>query len=121
LAAGQAFDNPSAFTFRFSSAPAPAGSSTGAAAPRAFSADLPTLGCEPGQSVNPETDGELNMITLTLDAVVRCIRQWQDATIAQAVKAVNTSLTLRDRAIGYYIEEYERRGADRGEYVVGGA
>ena len=35
---------------------------------------------------------------------------------AQAGKAVNISLTLRNWAIGYYIQEYEQNGADRAKY-----
>jgi hypothetical protein len=35
---------------------------------------------------------------------------------AQASKAVNISLTLRNWLIGHHIAEYERRGADRADY-----
>jgi hypothetical protein len=35
---------------------------------------------------------------------------------AQAAKAVNISLTLRNWLIGYHIAEYELRGADRADY-----
>ncbi|MGR8933865.1 MAG: DUF1016 N-terminal domain-containing protein [Gammaproteobacteria bacterium] len=35
---------------------------------------------------------------------------------AQASKAVNISLTLRNWLIGFYIEEYERNGIDRTDY-----
>lgn len=35
---------------------------------------------------------------------------------AQAGRAVNISLTLRNWLIGYYIEKYERNGVDRAEY-----
>ena len=53
----------------------------------------------------------LNFSTLT-DAIRKV-----DAELAtQAARAVNVSLTLRNWLIGYYIAEYELRGADRAEY-----
>lgn len=48
--------------------------------------------------------------------LVSAIRQVHDELAAQASRAVNTSLTLRNWMIGFHVEEYERRGVDRAEY-----
>jgi predicted nuclease of restriction endonuclease-like (RecB) superfamily len=53
---------------------------------------------------------------LTFAELVLSIRQAHDLFSAQASKAVNISLTLRNWAIGYYIERYERLGVDRAKY-----
>jgi hypothetical protein len=44
------------------------------------------------------------------------VRRAHEQSVAAASRAVNTSLTLRNWAIGCYIVEYERNGADRAEY-----
>ena len=49
-------------------------------------------------------------------ALVDMIRQVHDQCAAQAGKAVNISLTLRNWTIGFYIQEYEQHGADRADY-----
>jgi predicted nuclease of restriction endonuclease-like (RecB) superfamily len=49
-------------------------------------------------------------------ALVDTIGQADLALAAQAVKAVNISLTLRNWFIGCYIAEFELRGADRARY-----
>lgn len=49
-------------------------------------------------------------------ALVDAIRQVHQHMAAQAGKAVNISLTLRNWAIGWYIREYEQKGADRATY-----
>lgn len=53
---------------------------------------------------------------LTFNRLVASIRQIHDQMAAQAGKAVNISLTLRNWAIGFYIQEYEQNGADRAKY-----
>jgi len=53
---------------------------------------------------------------LTFEQLVFSIRQVHDQLAAHAGKAVNISLTLRNWAIGYYIQEYEQNGADRAAY-----
>ena len=53
---------------------------------------------------------------LTFDALVGAIRRAHDALAAEAARAVNRSLTLRNWAIGAYLVEYEQRGADRAAY-----
>lgn len=53
---------------------------------------------------------------LTFAELVSSIRQAHDLFSAQASKAVNISLTLRNWTIGYYIERYERLGVDRAKY-----
>jgi predicted nuclease of restriction endonuclease-like (RecB) superfamily len=53
---------------------------------------------------------------LTFAELVSSIQQAHELFSAQASKAVNISLTLRNWAIGYYIERYERSGVDRAKY-----
>jgi len=48
--------------------------------------------------------------------LVGLIWQAHDQLAAQAGRAVNVSLTLRNWLIGYYIAEYELRGSDRASY-----
>lgn len=55
--------------------------------------------------------GELTFIKL-----VSAIRKAHDLFSGQASKAVNVNLTMRNWAIGYYIERYERSGVDRAKY-----
>ena len=49
-------------------------------------------------------------------ALVAAIRQAHEYMAAQAGRAVNISLTLRNWVIGCYIREYEQNGADRAQY-----
>jgi uncharacterized protein DUF1016 len=53
---------------------------------------------------------------LTFDHLVDSIRQVHKQLAAQAGRAVNISLTLRNWVIGCYIREYEQNGADRAKY-----
>ena len=53
---------------------------------------------------------------LTFGRLVDSIQQVHGEMAAQASKAVNISLTLRNWIIGYYIREYEQNGADRADY-----
>jgi hypothetical protein len=53
---------------------------------------------------------------LTLENLVVSIRGIDENLAAQAGRAVNISLTLRNWLIGCYIAEYELRGADRARY-----
>lgn len=53
---------------------------------------------------------------LNFDHLVDAIAQAHGALADQAAKAVNTSLTLRNWLMGYYIREYEQSGADRSAY-----
>jgi len=50
------------------------------------------------------------------ETLVSSIKGLHDHLIAQAGKAVNISLTLRNWTIGCYIREYEQNGADRARY-----
>ncbi len=54
--------------------------------------------------------------TLYFGSLVAAIQQVHEHCAAQAGKAVNISLTLRNWAIGFYIREYEQNGADRAQY-----
>ena len=53
---------------------------------------------------------------LTFNELVACIQEVHEQFAAQASKAVNVSLTLRNWAIGCYLREYEQRGSDRATY-----
>lgn len=53
---------------------------------------------------------------LSFKKLVEGIREAHRALSAQAGRAVNISLTLRNWLIGYYIQEYEQQGQDRAEY-----
>lgn len=53
---------------------------------------------------------------LTFETLVSSIKQAHEELMAQAAKAVNISLTLRNWIIGCYIYEYEQGGADRAKY-----
>jgi len=50
------------------------------------------------------------------EKLIIAIRQTHEYMAAQAGRAINISLTLRNWAIGCYIREYEQNGADRAEY-----
>ena len=53
---------------------------------------------------------------LTFEHLVVSIRGVDAELAAQAGLAVNVSLTFRNWLIGWYIAEYELRGADRAQY-----
>lgn len=53
---------------------------------------------------------------LTFEGLVAAIGQAHAVLAQQATKAVNISLTLRNWAIGFYIAEFEMRGANRAAY-----
>lgn len=53
---------------------------------------------------------------LTFGKLIDSIQLVHGEMAAQASKAVNINLTLRNWLIGCYIDEYELRGADRAEY-----
>ena len=53
---------------------------------------------------------------LTFEDLARSIHNIDQDLAAQAGRAVNLSLTLRNWFIGCYIAEYEQRGADRAQY-----
>ena len=52
----------------------------------------------------------------TFDQLVQSICSVNETFSAQAAKAINISLTLRNWLIGMYIAEFELRGADRAKY-----
>src|SRR4030042_6551003 len=54
--------------------------------------------------------------TLDFSRLVAAIQQVDEHLTAQAGKAINISLTLRNWMIGFYISEFELRGADRATY-----
>ncbi len=65
---------------------------------------------------NSEKADDLKKKGLNFHDLVSAIRQVHGHLSAQAGKAVNISLTLRNWVIGWYIAEFEFRGADRAEY-----
>ncbi|MES1249110.1 MAG: DUF1016 N-terminal domain-containing protein, partial [Chitinophaga rupis] len=52
----------------------------------------------------------------SLSQLVNAIQRTNQFFLSQVQKQVNTSLTLRNWIIGFYIVEYEQRGQDRAEY-----
>lgn len=53
---------------------------------------------------------------ISFNQLVNSIQETHDELSAQASKAVNVSLTLRNWLIGFYIFEYELNGSDRADY-----
>jgi len=53
---------------------------------------------------------------MSFDELVRSIRDVHNTMVARAGKAVNVNLTIRNWAIGFYIQEYEQNGTDRAKY-----
>lgn len=53
---------------------------------------------------------------LTFEKLVGTIQKVHEHFTAQASKAVNISLTLRNWVVGFYIYEYEQNGSDRASY-----
>ena len=51
-----------------------------------------------------------------LERLVSAIQQTNQFFLNQIQRQVNTSFTLRNWLVGYYIVEYEQNGADRAEY-----
>lgn len=54
---------------------------------------------------------------LSFDRLVTAIGQAHAELAGQAARAVNSSLTLRNWLIGFYIAEYEQQGTDRARYA----
>ena len=55
-------------------------------------------------------------MTIEFKEIVRSIVDVHQELHAQASRAVNLSLTLRNWMIGYYIDAFELQGADRADY-----
>ena len=53
---------------------------------------------------------------LTFERLIEAVRDVHERLRAQAGRAINVSLTLRNWLIGVYIAEYQLRGADRATY-----
>ncbi|AGB48890.1 Protein of unknown function (DUF1016) [Methanomethylovorans hollandica DSM 15978] len=73
----------------------------------------------PDKSLHPDeciTMNTHNVATFDFSNLVDAIRQVYEKCAAQASKAVNINLTLRNWVIGCYIYEYEQKGADRASY-----
>lgn len=59
---------------------------------------------------------EEKSVGLDFPALVDAIRQIHQQSAVTASQAVNTSLTLRNWVIGFYIREYDQCGSDRAKY-----
>ena len=55
-------------------------------------------------------------MSLTFEQLIASVRQTHEYMAAQAGRAVNISLTLRNWVIGCSIREYEQNGTDRATY-----
>lgn len=55
-------------------------------------------------------------VQLTFPGLVGAINEIDRELAAQANRAVNTTLTIRNWLIGLYIANYELKGSDRAEY-----
>ncbi len=64
----------------------------------------------------PRTAGERPPKTFSFERLVTTIGQAHAELAAQASRAVNSSLTLRNWLIGFHIAEYEQQGTDRAQY-----
>lgn len=58
-------------------------------------------------------------VGVTLEKLTTNIQETNRYFLAQAQKQVNTSLTIRNWVIGFYIVEYEQLGKDRADYGAG--
>ena len=58
-------------------------------------------------------------IGLDFTALVDAIRQVHEQSAAAVNRTVNTTLTLRNWVIGWYIREYEQNGSDCAKYGEG--
>lgn len=59
---------------------------------------------------------DTNEHEISFEKLIGAIQQAHEELAAQAYRAVNLSLTLRNWMIGCYIAEYELRGSDRAHY-----
>jgi hypothetical protein len=62
------------------------------------------------------TGGVVGIDALTFEQLIAEICQADNVLSAQATRAVNVALTLRNWVIGFYIAEFELQGADRAAY-----
>ena len=61
-------------------------------------------------------ESKLARANLTFERLIEAVRDVHEQLRAQAGRAINVSLTLRNWLIGAYIAEYELRGTDRASY-----
>jgi len=61
-------------------------------------------------------ESKLARASLTFKRLIEAVRDVHEQLRAQADRAINVSLTLRNWLIGAYIAEYELRGTDRASY-----
>jgi predicted nuclease of restriction endonuclease-like (RecB) superfamily len=64
----------------------------------------------------PATTREAVSPARDFSALVKAVRRVHDECAAAVNRTVNTTLTLRNWTIGFYIRTYEQRGADRAKY-----
>ncbi|HLD44157.1 MAG TPA: PDDEXK nuclease domain-containing protein [bacterium] len=58
----------------------------------------------------------MSKLRLTFGKLVQSIIDTHQGCLGRATKAVNVNLTLRNWLIGYYIQEYTKKGVDRATY-----
>ncbi|MDA7980505.1 MAG: DUF1016 N-terminal domain-containing protein, partial [Pirellulales bacterium] len=61
-------------------------------------------------------DSDLQTGGIGFDTLVEQIRQIDEQARRDTARAVNIGLTLRNWSIGFYIDHYELKGADRSKY-----
>jgi len=64
----------------------------------------------------PPANAKSSELSMDFDALVVAIGQVHAQSAAAVSRAINTTLTLRNWVIGWYIREYEQQGADRATY-----
>lgn len=68
------------------------------------------------QAAGPRKATHVERPGMDFPALVSAIREAHEQCAAQAKRAVNVALTMRNWLIGNYIREYEQNGADRAAY-----
>lgn len=71
------------------------------------------------QAVGSRKQPQVEKAGMDFSALVSAIRETHEQCAAQANRAVNVALTMRNWLVGSYIHEYEQNGADRAAYGEG--
>ncbi|WP_296484229.1 PDDEXK nuclease domain-containing protein [Rhodoferax sp.] len=67
-------------------------------------------------ALTPPANAKSSRLSMDFTALVAAIGQVHAQSAAAVSRAINTTLTLRNWVIGWYIREYEQQGADRATY-----
>lgn len=68
------------------------------------------------QAAGPREEPQIQKADMDFAALVSAIREAHEQCAAQANRAVNVVLTMRNWLVGRYLREYEQRGSDRAQY-----